>query len=288
MQKAAFTVGLLTAVAGGLVLGCQGRQWRWAVPPPAASPVQLARLEPLPFGPGEELEYEFGWQGIPAATMVTTLSEGTDGGRQELILGFKGKTLSTLGALWLFEASGTTVMDRHTLLPLRADVTTHTRSKDKTVTTRFDWDAHTAVASIQKTRKGKTKEKELTWEAALDLPSALTLLRAVQIPPEGTRAVKVLDGDSLYEVTLTPGGTARVEVAAGSFDAAACDLNIRELSTDEDEADAQPPDPQAPQKYRTMRVWLAGPSRMPVRIEASVPVGHVYADLVRYRAGTAG
>lgn len=277
MQKASFTVGVLAAAIAGLLLGCSGDRWRWAVPQKASD--EFPVLARMPFGPGEELEFEFGWNGIAAASLVTSLSSMAENGREELVLEYKGKTAPVIDRFWRCEAHGRTCMDAHTLQPYLAEFATRTGSRQKTIETRYDWDSGVASSTIKKLRRGKTSEKEVRLKPTLDIPSVFLMVRADVVPAKATRTLKVLNGDTVYEVTLTPAGKERLTVAAGSFDACQYDVGVRELKKEEPADDAQPV------QYRSVRAWIDESSRMLLRIEAQVSVGHVYAELVRFRPG---
>ncbi len=146
--------------------------------------------------------------------------------------------------------------------------------------TRYDWGSGLATSTITKTRHEKTSEKEVRIKPSLDIPSLFLMMRAQDLPVSETRTVKVLNGDTAYEVTLTPVGKEQIKVAAGTFEASRFDVGIREVPKDE------PSDETRPVRYRSVHIWVAETSRMPLKLEAQISVGSVYAELVRYKAGT--
>jgi len=282
LQKASFTAGLLMAAIAGLVLGCGTDRWHWAVPQKATE--EFPPLAHLPFGPGEELEFKFGWNGmIAVAGLATSLSSTAENGQEEFVLAYEGKTAPILNSLWRCEASGKTFLDPHTLQPRLAEFATRTGSRQKTIETRYDWPAGVATSTIQKSRRGQAgSPKQVQLKPTLDIPSIFLLMRADAVPSKTTRTLKVLNGDTVYEVTLTPVGKERVTVAAGSFDACQYDVGVRELKEKDESADET-----QPVQYRSVRAWLDEKSRMPLKIEAQISFGQVYAELVRYHLGEA-
>lgn len=279
LQKASFTVGFLAAAVAGVIVGCSSQQWRWAVPQKAAS--AFPALEHTPFGPGEKLDYDFGWNGIPAATLTVSLSSAARDGRDCLVFGYKGQTTGSLSHLYTFEASGETCLDPLTLQPLSADMLTRTRNKEKQIVTRFDWQRALADAKVHRVRRGKVSEKEVSLEVGLDTASALLLMRATDVPARSTRTLRVVSAEDAYEVTITPVGPEEIAVPAGTFATTHYDVGIRELTKNAGEEDTQPV------QYRNVRIWVADTNRMPVRLEADLSIGHLYAKLTGFQAGQA-
>jgi hypothetical protein len=228
--------------------------------------------------PGEKLVYEFGWKGVPAARLSISLTRDSTDGADRLEFEYEFRTTPTLDTIWQLEAHGRTRMDPVTLRPESAVAVSRGPRKTREVSTRFDWQQGVAEVRIRTDRKGKTKRKSETLEVGLDIPSAMTLLRTAEVPTDGTLAARVLHRDNAYSVEATPVGTGVAKVAAGSFQATEYDLTIRELTDEEDNDDAEP-------KYRTIRLWVAEGSRIPVKLESEVFVGHVYGELVWFQAG---
>jgi hypothetical protein len=244
-----------------------------AMAPAGATPVPLR----LPFGPGETAEYVFGWSGITAATLATSLADGP-AGTGELAFRYETKTLPALKLIWQFQASGTTVLDRATLRPVSSEYTSTSSSRNKKVSMSFHWDVGKVDVEQWKTRSGKTKHKLLSMEAGPDIPGALIALRAQELAPGQSRTVHVIGTGTTYEVTVNALQTGPLKVAAGTFDAVEYDLAIRELTQEEDEPQPQEQGP----KYRVVRIWVARDSRIPLKLESQLYLGHVSAELTRY------
>lgn len=277
-RKRAVAAGLALALIAALLLTSRTRR-RSAEPVTPHAPPTAAAPSPGLFRPGEKLEYEFGWNGLSAATLNTSISVAADDAGEHLAFEYEVETAPALQRIWSFKAGGRTLVDPQTALPQLATSVSRTARREKRITVRFAPGLGTAEVKIWKTRDGETKLKELTVERGVDMPSAFMMMRAAAGGRDGANAMTVISGDDLYEVVMTPVGAERVEVAAGSFDATEYDLTIREL------AEGGEPDEE---KYRRVRVWVSRQERIPLKLESQVFIGHVYGELVRFEPGQDG
>jgi hypothetical protein len=230
----------------------------------------------LPFQPGEELDYEFGWSDVPAARLHVVLKEAEQSGRRVLTLEYSVQSASAIEVIWNYRVSGKTSMDAATLLPTFAERTSQKDDRDEGNSVRFNRAQGTAVVSKWKQSPEKAKHKLVACEDAVDPASAFLLVRTAPLAAGRTGVIRVLSGEDLYEITATPGERGRVESPAGSFDAVRIDLTLRKLPSPGAE------EPASESALRTARVWLAEDSRIPVRLESDVAMGKLYAELVRF------
>jgi len=260
----------LAALAAGVAL-------LLARPAPQTHPPDFAASPPLPslpraalpFDLPEELHYEFGWNGIPAATLrISTRAETAGAG---LVVEYEVRSLPALESLWSLEATGRTLLDPATLRPQSAVSRKRSGDRDKTCETAFDWQAGLAQVTIRKVRDGETKHKTASLEVGLDMPSAFVALRAAG----AGQSVRVISGDSAYQVVLLDRGRGPLELSGETVEALHYEVGIRELDGEGDgQAGGEP-------KSKSAHVWLTPGMRTPLRLEAPVDVGHVYAALVR-------
>jgi hypothetical protein len=277
-QRAAFLAGLAAAVLAVALLAASMRGISYGPDEGSAQGALVAVPAALPFGPGEELRYEFGWNGVPAATLSIMLSAAEEAGRDCLVMDYQVRTAPVLERLWPLQSSGRTVMDARTLEPLRAESLTRKRDKQEAVRITYG-DGHARVV-IRKRRNGRATRKRFRLDAAPDMPAAFLTLRA-SAGAGPARRLTVLNGEDAYGVTVRAIGPDRVQVKAGDFEAVEYDVQVRKVAEKgvparEDEA-----------RYRLIRVWMAGPARAPVKLESEVFIGRVYAELVHHEPGAA-
>ena len=269
VRKARLTLGL--AVAAALILAavqlrCRSTPFQPQVAAPVAAPARVR----LPFEPPETLTYEFGWNGLPAATLrITTRREG-EGPDAPLVVEYEGRSLPAVRAVWKMDATGRTVVDPATLRPLSAVASSRSPSKEKSYETRFDWEAGSAEVKKRKTRDGKTKEKTVQLKAGLDMPTALLALRAAS---DGQN-LRVISGTKAYQIVVTDRGKETVKMPDGPQEALHYELSIRKLPKEGEE-------PEAESLFRSFHVWLKPEGRVPLKLETQVLVGHIFAELVR-------
>ncbi len=246
------------------------------IPPPAPLPPDAPGLRLAVPPVGQTLTYVFGLNDVPAATLTTSVTEVTSDGRLRVALDYTAKTAPALEAIWKATVAGRTLYDPETGRPLSAQLLSVTSRRRKETQATFDWAAGVVRISMRRERGEKVKEKELVFEDALDLPSAFAALgAAAQGDAVSTRVFSI---DDLYEVTAEPRGTATVKVKAGTFEATEVAVFVRKVETDDDE---EP-------KSRSVRVWVADDLGVPVRLEAQILFGRVYAELVSFEPGEGG
>ncbi|MHC4481101.1 MAG: DUF3108 domain-containing protein [Planctomycetota bacterium] len=279
-QKAAFLVGMVAAAAALVCLAVRVARQRPLAPAAPVMRIPAAGPGQATFRPGERLRYEFGWNGVPAAVLTLSLTARQEEGRTWLAASYVAATTSALEPIWHFEARGRALLDPITLLPHSAELTSRSRRKERRTRTRFLWEAGIAEVETQKREPGKVTEKQKRLRVGRDMPSAFLVFRSPERPFEVPFTLRVLNRDDAYEVSFRAVGTATVHVGAGRFEAAEYHLSVRELDDGE-------PDLSSQERYREVRVWVARELRAPVKLQSSVFVGQVYAELVGYEPGQA-
>lgn len=228
-----------------------------------------------PFGAGEELSFEFGWNGAPCADFHMSLKEEEKDGAPKLVLGYEGHTREQIARVWSYRVSGTTYLDQQTLLPCLSERTSEEKDKLKQLTIEFDRSAGIAHVVEERPYKNKRKELRIPFRMGLDLPGAVFFARTLEMPMDKPVVLEVLQGETTYAVEMTPVRREKVQVKAGTFDALAVELRLRALGgTDEERAEEEA-------KYRKICIWFSDDERrLPVKLECEVFVGSVYAELV--------
>ena len=228
-----------------------------------------------PFRVGEELVYEFGWQGVQAAEFRMNLREEEKDGARYLVVNYEGHTLEEIALVWNYRLSGKTHLDPRTLLPSLSVSTSTKNEQTKRFTTTFDRSAGVAHTVTEKLYENERKERQTPFLLGLDLPGALLFIRALELPMGKPTVIEVVHSKRTYAVGFTPIRREKVDVKAGTFDALVVDVRVRVLGgTEEERAEEE-------DKFRKLRVWLSDDDmRLPVKMESEVFVGSVRAELV--------
>jgi len=259
-----------------------GRGGRPNPGPEALPPVRFEPLSPArrPFAPGEELLYEFAWNGLSCAQCRLTLSEGVADGTSEWVLHYEGSTSEAIQQFWAYRVEGDTHLDPQSLLPTLSVTTSHKGKKGKTVTTTFDRSAGVAEVVKLKLRPSGNRRsvRQVPFEMGLDLPAALLLMRALDLPMDKTTAVEIISSDKLYAAELRPIRRETVQVEAGTFEALVVEMRVRVVEGSRQERAREE------SKYRHIRLWISeDDARLPLKMESELAVGSVSAELVSAR-----
>jgi len=233
----------------------------WTRPKPA---------RPVAFPDGEALLYEFGLNGVAAATLRVCTTLGTDAGAAVLTVTYDIRSSPAIETLWQYSATGRSLIDERTLLPVRSERSSESGEKQKSVSVVFDRPAGMARIERRRSAQGRVKKREKPCAGLDDMASALLLLRSIDMDAGGGARLLVLSGEDVYEVLATPAGEEEISVAAGVFQARAVDMALREV-VEPDESDEP--------KSRQARIWLARDRGVPVRLASEVLLGEVYAEL---------
>ena len=228
-----------------------------------------------PFAAGEELVFEFGWNGAPCADFHMSLREEEKDGALQLVLDYEGHTREQIAWAWSYRISGTTYLDQQTLLPSLSERTSEEKDKRKRVTIEFDRSARIAHVVEERLHKYERKERRIPFRMGLDLLGAIFFARTLEMPMGKPVVLEVLQGKMTYAAEMTPIRREKVQVKAGTFDTLAVELRLRALGgTDEERAEEEA-------KYQRICIWFSDDERrLPVKLECEVFVGSVYAELI--------
>ncbi len=140
-------------------------------------------------------------------------------------------------------------------------------------TDRSRFDRENGLATVQVTRKGRSRErtKEVPRDVH-DLASALLSLRMRALAPGMTVELPVFSGSDVFTLRAEVEGTEPIDTRAGRFDTLRIKLRLGfkdKFKTDRDS-----------------HVWLSNDARhVPVRASAEFAIGSVTATIVAYRPG---
>ena len=215
--------------------------------------------------------YEFGWGEFTAATADVRFTRSGD----RFLLDASAQTTGAVRSLWTFDVNYKAIADAATLRPLHMQQTETVRGKRIATELVFN------PTGVSRTRaetngKAKTKTKRFEMPNLFDLHSALLYIRSQALPDKSVQRIVVYPSTSAYLVTVTVLGREKVTVKAGSYNAIKVDLQLNKIGK---KNQLQPH-----RKFRAGTAWISDDAdRVPLRIEAEIFVGNVFAELQSVR-----
>jgi len=210
--------------------------------------------------------YHFGWSGFTAGVGDMRF---TNTGDKHFQLEATGRTIGLVRAWWKLDASYRGLANAETLRPIESKQTEIYRKK-KLVTDLTFTDSGVTRARTEGT--GAKAAKPFNFPGLFDLHSALLYLRSQPLSDHSVYRIVVYPATSAYLTTVTVLGRERVSVRAGTYNAIKVDLQLKRLGK---HLELEPH-----RKFRRATVWISDdPNRIPLRIEAQIFVGTVFAEL---------
>jgi hypothetical protein len=237
----------------------------------SAAPSWEATVTKDPPGKFSELRpvrttYHFGWSGITAGKGDMHFSKV--GGRFQLEA--NGGTTGFVRALWKLDATFRGLANAETLRPIESkQVEAYRRKK---ITTELNFTDAGVTRTRSETGSNDTKPKPFNFPGLFDLHGAMLYLRSQPLNDHAVYRIVVYPATSAYLATVTVLGRERISVHAGSYNAIKFDVQLKRLGKD---LELEPH-----RKFRRATVWVSDDeNRVPLRIEAQIFVGTVFADL---------
>ncbi|CAN5352648.1 hypothetical protein BH20VER3_BH20VER3_22630 [soil metagenome] len=221
--------------------------------------------------------YNFGWNELVAATAEIRF----DRNGERLQLQGSGETIGIVRALWKFDVRHRALADAATLHPIRMHQVDQVRGKTVTTDVVFDRNSLERIRTDTKSKK-RPKPKTFSFAAGVfDMHSALLYLRSQSLRAGDVYRVVVYPATSPYLATLTVVGREPTTTAAGSYPATKLDVQLNKIGK------KHVLEPH--KKFRQASVWISDdPDRLLLRVEASIFVGKVFAELQSVRFPAAG
>jgi len=214
--------------------------------------------------------YHFGWSGFTAGVGDIHFSKTSD---KHFQLEATGRTIGLVRAWWKLDATYRGLANAETLRPIESKQTEIYRRK-KLVTDLTFTDSGVTRARTEGT--GAKATKPFNFPGLFDLHSALLYLRSQPLNDHSVYRIVVYPATSAYLTTITVLGRERVTVRAGAYNAIKADLQLKRLGKN---LDLEPH-----RKFRRATVWISDDAnRIPLRIEAQIFVGTVFAELQAMR-----
>jgi hypothetical protein len=219
--------------------------------------------------------YHFGWAGLTAASADAHFSKPTQNRFQ---LDGTGRTTGLARALWRFDVNYRAVAEAGTLRPIETTQAQIVRSK-KVITHLTFTNAGVTRTRTEGAGVGTTKTREFSFPNLFDLHSALLYIRSQSLKDRSAYRIVVYPETSAYLATVTVLGREKISIRAGTYNAIKIDLQLKRLGKN---LELEPH-----RKFRRATAWLSDdPNRIPLRIEAQVFIGTVFAELQSVRFET--
>jgi hypothetical protein len=216
--------------------------------------------------------YDFGWTGLVAATGEVRFTRLGD----KVQLTADGQTVGIVRGLWKFNTHHRAIADATSLQPIAMHQVDEFRPK--TVTTDLTF----RPGSVERFRidtnatKPSAKKTFSFANGIYDLHSALLTLRSQPLRQGDVYRLIVYPGNNAYLVTLTVTDRSNLTTPAGIYPAIKLDLQLKKVGKHNE---LEPH-----KKFRRASVWVSDDSdRLLLRIEASIFVGTIYAELQSVR-----
>ena len=234
--------------------------------PKAAAPARPAAAAPapkkemaVPFKVGEVLEFDIGWSSYLTAgnATVTVKEKRPSYNSVAYYIVAEGRPTPLLSKLYTLYYKADTLVDAYSLLPQRGSLYVEEGKRRRTKTTTFNQAAKTAKYEVQTATQ---VERNLALPAfTQDALSTLYVLRSIPMKAGEKFNMPVTDAGDVYKVQMQVGAVEPVKTAIGTINA----LKIVPVVT---ATKGAPP--------RGLAMWISDDARrLPVRIEAQLPVG---------------
>jgi uncharacterized protein DUF3108 len=210
--------------------------------------------------------YHFGWSGFTAGKGDIRFSKV---GGNRFQLDADGGTTGLVRALWRLDATYRGLANVETLRPIDSEQVEAYRRKKIITELKF---TDSGVSRTRTDGSGSTAAKPFNFPDLFDLHTAMLYLRSQPLTDHSVYRIVVYPATSAYLTTITVLNRERVSVHAGSFNAIKLDLQLKRVGKN---FELEPH-----RKFRRAAIWISDDvNRIPLRIEAQIFVGTVFAEL---------
>lgn len=212
--------------------------------------------------------YHFGWSGFTAGKGDIHFNR-VPGKRFQLEA--NGGTTGLVRALWKLDATYRGLANGETLRPIQSKQVEAYRRKKITTELTFT-DSGVARIRTEDSKAKDAKPRPFNFPNLFDLHSAMLYLRSQPLNDHSVYRIVVYPASSAYLATVTALSHERVSVHAGSYNAIKLDIQLKRLGKN---LELEPH-----RKFRRATIWVSDDQdRIPLRIEAQIFVGTVFAEL---------
>ena len=229
------------------------------------------------FRVGEKLEYEFGWNGIPAASGTAEVLAATLRGTPVYRFRVKARTNEIVDMLWRMRDQIDSYVRCDDLLPVRYRIEQRENTRHYVTTTNYDYEAKLARSVRNKVNKDELSRRGVRIDHPVDPVSLGYMIRSIPLQVGQKYSFELVDGRDIYEFSVNVVGRERVSIRAGTFDCFKIVPSYQSLTEKT----------RSSEKIHKVFVWLtADKRRIPVKLHSEVFVGAVYGELIRWTEGS--
>jgi len=212
--------------------------------------------------------YHFGWAGITAGKGDMQFSK-LPGRRFQLEA--SGGTTGFARALWKLDATYRGLVNADTLRPTETRQVEAYRRKKITTELNFT-DTGVTRTRTEAPESKDDKPKPFNFPGLFDLHGAMLYLRSQPLNDHAVYRIVVYPATSAYVATVTVLGREHLAVHAGSYNTIKFDVQLKRVGKGLELGPHR--------KFRRATVWVSDDeNRIPLRIEAQIFVGTVFAEL---------
>lgn len=216
--------------------------------------------------------YNFGWSGLVAAKGEFRF--GKIG--ENLQLEATGQTVGIVRALWKFDTRQRALADARTLEPISMHQVDELRRKTVITDLAFKCGSVERLRIDSKSAKPPAPKIFSFPKGLFDMHSAMLYIRSQPLHDGDVYRVVVYPATNAYLTTLTVVGHSNITAPVGTYPAIKLDVQLEKIGK---KNDLEPH-----RKFRRASIWVADdPNRMLLRVEASIFVGTIYAELQSIR-----
>jgi hypothetical protein len=248
--------------------------WGAETPPWADSVTTGKGPGSFPFPPNSHLIYHFGWSGITAAEADVHLSSEGNSVKTRAT----GGTIGWPRALFRLDLEHECLSHRSSLLPTR--VVQEEKYAGESVKTTIDFTPKTTTSLREVTpRKEPPKTRSLEFAPVFSFETAYFWLRSQPLTDGEKEVMVVYANNAGYLATFQVVGRERIRVGDTERDAIKINLNFKTID--------QHLQLKIYKRFRSGRGWISDDNfRIPLRIEADVFIGYVFAELQTFESAS--
>lgn len=221
----------------------------------------------------EQLVYEFGWAGIPAAEAKWTATRRSDEAGERIEVRATARTNMAVSIFWkMRDEVEATLATSGALRPERYRLSQKENALRRVTTLDFDHKGGTIAVHRNEKKDGspKTIDRVDTVAGQYDPVGAAMALRGLPLEEGRELQIQVLTGKSLYRLDVAVLGREKIRVAGHEWNAWVVSPRIFNITENG-------PNP----KFKTAKIWISDDeARIPLKVESEVFIGSVYAELV--------
>jgi len=251
--------------------------------PRGAVEVPIYRVSQPSFALGENLHYDFSWNGIRAAEGEISVASAP-GGSDRFHFQATARTVGLARVLWKMEDSVESECLADNLKPETFWMHVHEPSLRYEMEVNFDHAG--GLATSTKTKSGKVKEREVEFHYAYDPLSLAYFIRSLDWKAGDERSFEMVDGQDRYLLVLRAVAEEEVTVRVGTYSAVKFVPILIELPRRL--AGETPPfferlrlrESQKTPLVKTIEFWIAKDGSRPLlRVRSEAWIGHVDMEL---------